>query len=552
MCRLRTLGIGLLALGMCLGLGGVTGPVAAAPARQVPLRITYGTTVQGTINDRQPEVLYEFDGQAGDVVTIEMIALNGDLDPYLSLLDSDGGLLISNDDIASDNYNSRIEYYSLPADGVYRIVASRYSQADGISTGSYSLTLSQVEEMATSAEAPSLGVDYEPIAQNVTITGELNGETPHYYLISGSAGDVLAALLRPQDADLRPLVRFLTTDLDLVSDSVDDDDGVATYFVLPEPGEYLIEVASQGGAGSYELETVGFEAQWLTYGDQVAGSVTDDRPNNWYVFDARFGDTVTVEMTASDGDLTPYAILADVNLNDLTTTTTGDNPARLSFEIPRSGHYVILAGREDLSAGSTTGAFGLHLTVTHLDPTRLDAQSLGYGRSVQGTIGDVTPVNYYRFQGKRDDLVTITMQAADPQALDPYLQLVDSGFDVLAESDNLGTSNTARIFQFQLPENGVYTILAARSGLEAGTGGGAYSLELLEGEIQLTAGAVEATLRWSHEADLEPYVHGPLSGCRVQSTSRFREPGYWRRWATRSQPTPGPASPARIRSGPGR
>ena len=55
----------------------------------------------------------------------------------------------------------------------------------------------------------------------------------------------------------------------------------------------------------------------------------------------------------------------------------------------------------------------------------------------------------------------------------------------------------------------MYTILAARSGLEAGTGGGAYTLELVEGEVQLTAGAVEATLRWSNESDLDLFVADP-------------------------------------------
>jgi hypothetical protein len=380
MLRLRTLRIGLLALVMSLGLGiALHGTAAAAPLAQVPLRITYGTTVQGTINDRQPEVLYEFEGRAGDVVTIEMTALNGDLDPYLSLLDSNGGLLISNDDIANDDYNSRIEFYTLPADATYRIAASRYNQADGISTGSYSLTLSLAAEMAAAAlEAPNLGVDYESIAQNVTITGQLNSDSSRYYLISGGAGDVIVALLQPQDSDLRPLVRFLSTDLEMVSPSVEDGDGAASYFVLPEPGEYLIEVASQSGTGAYELETVGFAAQWLSYGDQVTGNVTEDAPNNWYVFDARFGDTVTIELNASSGDLVPYAVLADVNLNDLATTTAGDDPARLRFEIPRSGHYVILAGREDLGDGSTTGAFGLRLTASHLDPAWLRARRAGH------------------------------------------------------------------------------------------------------------------------------------------------------------------------------
>jgi len=507
---LRRFASGLLLAGVILS-GLPAGSVAAAPSRQTAVRISYNTTVQGMITDTQFEALYEFEGQAGDVIVAEMTATGGDLDPLLGLLDPAGTLLLSSDDIDESNRNSRIEYYSLPADGLYRLSASRYNQANGQTTGAFSLTLTLVPEEGTGSATTTVetSVTYLPIDQNETTTGELSGGVPQYYLISGKAGDVIVAMVRAQGGSLRPRVRFLTLDLTRVSDNVNTDDGVASYFVLPQPGDYLIEVTNRSGEGPYELETVGFSAQWLNYGDTVTGEVQPRMPNNWYVFSARYGDTVTIEMTASDGDLIPYAILADVNLNDLITTTAGDNPARLTYDIPLTGNYVILASREGLADGTTSGAFSLRLNGALLDPRQLDAQPIGYGRSLEGTISDAAPVTYFSFQGKRGELCTLTMAPAAPDALDTSLELFDGEFTSLTASDNVGTSNTARIFQYQLPASGMYYILASRSGLAEGDGEGAFSLALLVGEVQLTAGAVAATLRWEHEADLDLFVMDP-------------------------------------------
>ncbi len=497
-------------------LGGLLALVVVASAGPVLAQevtpIIYNTSVQGTITDTQFATTYVFEGRAGDTIRVEMTAVSGDLDPLLELWDSAGTLLMTNDDISESDRNSRLDAYTLPASASYRLRATRYNVTDGITTGAYRLTLTLLDTAGAEGEPPrpALDVAYEQIGYNETLSGQLDGTGPRYYLFSADAGDVVVAVMTPTTVGVVPSVRFYDADLGEISPSVPKDDGTAAaYYVVTAPGWYLIGVDSLGSAGTYRLETIAFPALWITYGDFVSGQVTADAPNNWYVFRAHYGDTVSIEMAAGGGDLVPYVILADKALNDLAYSPVGPNPATLTYTIPRTDTYVILASRENLAEGTTTGPFGLTVNGMPLDPYTLRAPPLGYGRSAVGTISDDNPVAIYSFQAKAGDLVTIRMTAHELAQLDPYLILADSAFEELAVSDDTGTSSDARIFQYQLSAAGTYYILATRPRLALGEGSGGFTLELVAGPVPLTTGAVEATIRWDSTADVDLFVRDP-------------------------------------------
>src|SRR5690606_11403726 len=84
------------------------------------------------------DALWEFNGTAGQVVTITLEATNGDLDPLLRLIGPDGSTIAENDD-AEDSAlgtSAQVVGLSLPADGLYRLLATRFDGA-----GSYRLTV---------------------------------------------------------------------------------------------------------------------------------------------------------------------------------------------------------------------------------------------------------------------------------------------------------------------------------------------------------------------------------------------------------------------------
>jgi hypothetical protein len=120
---------------------------AAAGISPTILPILPGQTVSNTVNDDQYLMFYSFEGQSGDVVTIEVNALNGDLDAVLYLLTyTSGGQtveLINNDDSPrGGTFNPLIEDYTLPRSGTYLIGVGRFPERE--SSGDFSMTLTLV------------------------------------------------------------------------------------------------------------------------------------------------------------------------------------------------------------------------------------------------------------------------------------------------------------------------------------------------------------------------------------------------------------------------
>ncbi|MBI5927716.1 MAG: PPC domain-containing protein [Chloroflexi bacterium] len=106
------------------------------------LEIVYEAQVTGIIDNTRPSESYIFLGEEGDLVTITMQRVDGNLDCLLTLQDETGKQLIFNDDIEQGVVqDSKIARYRLPADGLYRIEASRFDRIAGTTSGAYSLTL---------------------------------------------------------------------------------------------------------------------------------------------------------------------------------------------------------------------------------------------------------------------------------------------------------------------------------------------------------------------------------------------------------------------------
>jgi hypothetical protein len=118
------------------------------------LPISFNLPVNGTITIDNPIDVYEFEGEAGQIVTITMQRASGSiLDTNVYLLSDAGVQLANNDDapagaiIGSDDRStdSVITGYTLPATGTYRIVATHFGNQFGGTTGNYQLTV-QVNE----------------------------------------------------------------------------------------------------------------------------------------------------------------------------------------------------------------------------------------------------------------------------------------------------------------------------------------------------------------------------------------------------------------------
>ncbi|MBZ0296812.1 MAG: matrixin family metalloprotease [Anaerolineae bacterium] len=103
--------------------------------------------VEGTITDNQFIQFWDFDVVAGENVTIQMESLSGGLDPFLVIIDTNDYVLAFDDDSAGD-FDAVIRNISFPQTGTYTVAATRFSMAQGYTTGDYRLSIAYGETAA--------------------------------------------------------------------------------------------------------------------------------------------------------------------------------------------------------------------------------------------------------------------------------------------------------------------------------------------------------------------------------------------------------------------
>ncbi len=450
-----------------------------------------GETVTGTIDDGAFRHVYAFDAQGDVLVAITMSRASGDLDPLLVLTDEQGAILAMSDDDGPGT-DAMIASKRIPADGRYFVIATRFGQEHGSTTGDYELLLEQVGTGATETTTLRYGD---------SVLGRVTRENPlAFYFVRAARGDVITITMRRTSGNLDPHLDLATPDGRVLVSNDDDelaagtlDAAIRNYAVL-DSGIYLI-VATHFGReagdteGSYVLELARTppdelgkrpeEARLIDYGATLHGTIDDDVPYRYYRFDAQRGDVITLTMRAEGGNLDPYVKLADANLVELAQDDNGGGgrDARIAgFTIPETGTYHVIATRFRESEGQTAGEFAIQLNGR---PGVVGGRALEimYGATVSGMIDSEQPVEEYVFFGQQGDIISISMERASGD-LDSLVTLYDSTRKQIAFDDDEGENQDALLRNFELPRDDMYILVASRYEREAGTTSGAYILTL--------------------------------------------------------------------------
>src|SRR5438132_980803 len=118
----------------------VAAPVLAGSAQQnSPQPLAYGQTVTGELTTQRPEALYIFAAQQGDVITITMDLVDGNLDPLVILVDQSQQMVLAVDNDSGGNHNARLRFV-IPASASY-VVRATVVQGSGDIKGTYKLAL---------------------------------------------------------------------------------------------------------------------------------------------------------------------------------------------------------------------------------------------------------------------------------------------------------------------------------------------------------------------------------------------------------------------------
>lgn len=489
--------------GASVTLAGIT----PTPAPPEVVAVAYGDTLTGGLDDAVFEQRYTFDGAAGDVVTVDLRRVEGDLDASLRLLDAAGDEVAQNDDIGGGSSDARIEALSLPEDGTYTIVATRFQGEFGLSSGTYELALTL---LIRGSDLPGPGG--AAIAYGSTARGLVTDAQPETrYTFFGARNDVITITMRRTSGDLDARLVLLgvgNRGLAFNDDAEGEppEDAAIRQFQLPDTGSYTLLAGRSGGAagsssGVYEITLTrdgndpalaSEQDRVLLYGDRITGMLDDVHPVRDYGFHGGQGDRVSIRANRLGGDLDTALELLDLNGAVLAQNddAAGGNVATDShidqFELEASGVYVLRVSRFQAEQGTTQGEF--ELIVERIEPEALPTpaasrERLTYGATVEGTIDDTTPRLEYEFAGQAGQAVDITLQRRNlTDTLDTYLYLFDSNGNPLASNDDAVTGGASAtdsaILGFRLPATGVYTIVATRFQEAQGSSSGAFALHL--------------------------------------------------------------------------
>ena len=298
--RSRWIRAGLILL-LAIGIASVASPTRPPVHAQGGGTLGYGAKVSGRVSAEMPEVLYSFNGTAGDLIQVQARNWVGTLDPQVTLLAPDGQTLATStrSPLAAENRDAYLSLW-LPQTGVYMLAIAG---EDGTS-GQFLLTLQGRGQVSIIPLLPGQGLDVA-IPQN---------PSPQYFAFD--AADCPTVLTVANLSEGEPFtfpfaVKVRNPQGGLIAvlyggDAVED-----RLVVPPQSGRYEVEVLSEDPevAGTIHLLVncsglgPGCVASGVPGGpaDVVTGAPTDCPP----CFDETFGGELcdTFELTAThEGD----------------------------------------------------------------------------------------------------------------------------------------------------------------------------------------------------------------------------------------------------------
>lgn len=368
-----------------------------------PLPARYNEVYTGTIATETPQVYYRFSGKTGELVTLTLTAADGDLDPYLILLDGDRNELALNND-AGGTRDARIVQFRLPKDGDYLIVAGRFGLALGATSGGYELAITAgaiaLESGALTATLSWSGVSdlnlfvIDPSGQPVSwsapesLSGgrlQIDANTGCETLSAEPVEHIRWSQIAPGDYQIwvwaqngcgagEAVVTPFSLAIAANGTPIRELDGTLE---IGQRYQTSLRLTGDGTGvmlddGSFTRPTSQQQASEggdpvITFGTPLTGTITSDRYALFYQFSGTAGDVVTIQARRLTGDLDPLITLLDAlnrPLADNDDARPDTRDSLLTYTLPADGRYVIAVTRYGVRDGTTAGDFQLSVERT--------------------------------------------------------------------------------------------------------------------------------------------------------------------------------------------
>ncbi len=463
-----------------------------------PQTLSYGTPVQGTIDDTNFQQDWPLGTASADRLSVRVKRTSGNLIPDVTILDATGTDIAHSYGPDNDYAGATIDDFTLPSAGTYTVEVTRDRGQDGATTGDYSL---EVIPLGTGEENPN----------NKTIIGELQVDTPvdgevtatHWqqlYTYNAPAADAIDVIVKRTGGTLTPIVNVLDANGDSLQTGYNQGATADTNeFELPAAGQYIIAVSRQNDQtgntlGTYELTLhlvgsgegspllEGAAGGTVTYDQELDGSIT---PGQWYqdwTLKTDAGDTITVNVTRKDGDLIPEVILLGGSGQEISHGYPDNTSA--TAEITRyglngPGTYTVRVTRQNDQTGETSGAYALTVTLngTGEGSPKLTAPvgEVTLDTPVQGEVTSAQWDNVWTFNSDQGGKIDVTVERSDG-TLSPTVEIRDANGQQMTMAYPSETRDSAQISNYGLPGPGTYQIVVSRENGQSGYTSGSYTL----------------------------------------------------------------------------
>jgi hypothetical protein len=440
-----------------------------------------GETVAGELTPDEDRHVYTYRGVSGQYLSIEMTRVSGELDPLLTLYDTEG-VSIAVDANSGLNSGAAVRNILLTTDGFYTLVAHGRGKP-----GVYSIKLTAGEVplpltptivygATPTFGAPALNptvpaaVPGERLKNHQLVTVDL--ETPddvQRHSFEVSAGEIITLGVIPApDSPLIPRVELYDPDgvpVAVVSGltSPSNREAIIPTHVASLTGPYTAFVTAEGetsgtyligyGVGTTYRETLRGEI----ISDQVVESTLDQPAvrDSWYAF-LRQGDVITAAVEVTGGELDPVLELVSENgtLLAIDNSSGGTRkPLLKGVTLPATGlYYFRIRG----TLVDNPGSYRLRWQYIDVAPTSTPPQGLTRILAVNDSVAE-NAYQFYPFQGRAGENLRITVAAEYGTSFDPVVALLDSDATVIVQGDDSEGSLNPQVY-VTLPADGLYTV----------------------------------------------------------------------------------------------
>lgn len=218
----------------------------------------------------------------------------------------------------------------------------------------------------------------------------------------------------------------------------------------------------------------GVEPIEIAPGGSISGTISDDVPEEIYVFQAPAGMYATITMTVDGEDpldplLVLYADRSQIGYNN--NALDSFNALIANVQLPPARFYIITATRR-FGAGSYSLTVSLSEEsdpTTWLGPISYKGDMPPDGLTTDALNPDEVG-HAWRIEAEQGQRVTINLDAGARGALDPVVVFFDASGNLLASNDDVdfGVNFNSEISSAYIPQTGEYFVVASSFGASDG------------------------------------------------------------------------------------